>query len=95
MTGSTNREVVLEKYIQQAADFVQRNQDPPTLDKAAKQKRYFGPVSKPDKMFVDFADAYDVRLEKLESLWLLDVETAFEVLHRGLYNTFNLIYTKH
>jgi len=94
MTGSTNREVVLEKYIQQAADFVQRNQDPPTLDKVGKHK-HFGQLSKPDMMFVDFAYAYDLRLEKLESLWLLDVKTAFEALRQEIYNTFNLIYTKH
>ncbi|RLN05590.1 uncharacterized protein C2845_PM13G02870 [Panicum miliaceum] len=93
MTESTNREVVLEKYIQQAADFVQRNQNPPTLDKAGKQK-HFVRLSRPDMMFVDFAYAYNFRLEKLESLWLLDVKTAFEALRRGLDNTFNLIYTK-
>ncbi|XP_039852800.1 uncharacterized protein LOC120711374 [Panicum virgatum] len=94
MTESTNREVVLEKYIQQAIDFVQRNQDPPTLDKVGKHK-HFGQLSKPDMMFVDFAYAYDLRLEKLESLWLLDVKTAFEALRQEIYNTFNLIYTKH
>ncbi|XP_025821918.1 uncharacterized protein LOC112897739 isoform X2 [Panicum hallii] len=93
MTKSTKREVVLEKYIQQAADFVQRNQDPPTLDKARKQKHLNG-ISMPDMMFVDFANAYDSRLEKLEFLWSLDFETAFDALRLGLSRTFNLIYTK-
>nr|TKW08992.1 hypothetical protein SEVIR_6G062300v2 [Setaria viridis] len=92
-TETTNREVVLEKYIQEAADFVQRNQDPPTLDMAEKQ-HHLERLSNHDMLFVDFAYAYDDRFEKLKSLWFLDAETGFEALRRGLSNTFNIIYTK-
>ncbi|RCV30066.1 hypothetical protein SETIT_6G064300v2 [Setaria italica] len=92
-TETTNREVVLEKYIQEAADFVQRNQGPPTLDMAEKQD-HLQRLSWHDMLFVDFAYAYDDRFEKLKSFWLLDAETGFEALRRGLSNTFNIIYTK-
>ena len=51
-------------------------------------------ISAPNKLFVDYAYAYNVRLEKLKSLRALDAESAFEALREGLSKTFDLVYTK-
>jgi len=116
--SSNDREVELEKYIQEAREIImvqksnkqqQQGDDgpAPALDKAEEQlpsskkkkkdgkQSHMDKLSIPDKLFVDYAYEYDARLEKLESLWLLDLKKdGFEALRGGLSKTFNLIYTK-
>ena len=61
-----HREVELEKYIQEARDFVQLNyQDPQTsdsnkitLDEKRTTSKHREELSKPDKLFVDYAYVY-------------------------------------
>ena len=98
-----HREVELEKYIQKARDFVQLNkQDPQTsvpnrlLTPKEKMNTYKHreELSKPDKLFVDYAYVYHDRLDKLKSLWLLDKENTYDALCVGLSRTFNLIYSR-
>ncbi|RLN03539.1 hypothetical protein C2845_PM13G02880 [Panicum miliaceum] len=97
-----NREVELEKYIQEARDFVQLNkQDPQTsdsngvsFDKKITTYEHRDLLSKSDKLFVDYAYVYHDRLTKLKSLWLLDKENTYDALCVGLSKTFNLIYSR-
>ncbi|CAL5007841.1 unnamed protein product [Urochloa decumbens] len=92
---STKKEVELEKYIQDAKLFyVQRNNNQQgdfaqTLTEADKKFH-----TAPNKLFVDYAYAYNYRLKMLKSLRLLDPESAFKALREGLSKTFNLVYTK-
>ena len=96
---TTNREVELEKYIQDAkfcyrqSNNIQQQDPAPTLKRAQKQA-HMEIISAPNKLFVDYAYAYNVRLEKLKSLRALDAESAFEALREGLSKTFDLVYTK-
>lgn len=89
-TETTNREVELEQYIQEARDSIHQNQDPPTLD----SERHLKQLSRPNRLFVDFAYAYHDRLSLLKSLWLLDGEAAYKALREGLSSTFNIIYCR-
>ncbi|CAO2206173.1 unnamed protein product [Urochloa humidicola] len=96
---TTNREVELEKYIQDAkSSYVQRNNNKqqdlePTL-KEVEKELHMESTSAPNKLFVDYAYAYNERLKKLKSLRLLDRESAFKALREGLSKTFDLVYTK-
>ena len=96
---TTNREVELEKYIQDAkfccrqSNNIHQQDHAPTLKQAEKQA-HIEMISAPNKLFVDYAYAYNVRLEKLKSLRALDAESAFEALREGLSKTFDLVYTK-
>ena len=97
-----NREVELEKYIQEARAFVQLNQQDPqtsnsnrlTLDEKRTTSKHRDELSKPDKLFVDYAYVYPDRLDKLKSLWLLNKENTYDALCVGLSRTFNLIYSR-
>ncbi|CAO2164098.1 unnamed protein product [Urochloa humidicola] len=92
---STNKEVELEKYIQDAKFcYVQSNNNQqddsaPTLQEADNLFH-----TAPNKLFVDYAYAYNDRLRKLKSWRLLDEESAFKMLREGLSKTFDLVYTK-
>ncbi|CAL5003495.1 unnamed protein product [Urochloa decumbens] len=92
---STKKEVELEKYIQDAKLFyVQRNNNQhddftQTLPEADKKFH-----TAPNKMFVDYAYAYNDRVKVLKSLRLLDTESAFKALREGLSKTFDPVYTK-
>ncbi|RCV30064.1 hypothetical protein SETIT_6G064100v2 [Setaria italica] len=92
-TVSTNREVELEQYIQEAKGYVDCNQDHPTLDKDG-ERTHSNQLNIPDKLFVDFAYIYTERLAKLKAFWLLDDENFFKALRIGISRTFNLIFTK-
>ncbi|CAO2189451.1 unnamed protein product [Urochloa humidicola] len=92
---STNKEVELEKYIQDAKKIYvqstnnQRDDSAPTLQEADKLFH-----TAPNKLFVDYAYAYNDRLRMLKSFRLLKQELGFKMLREGLSRTFDLVYTK-
>jgi hypothetical protein len=90
---NVNREVELEEYTQAARDFFDSNKQPPTMDSDGKLP-HLKLLSRPDKLFVDSAYAYTDRLKKLKSLWLLDGESVYAALCKGLSTAFDHIYTK-
>ncbi|KAK1686363.1 hypothetical protein QYE76_047211 [Lolium multiflorum] len=84
-TTTVNREEVLQKYVQEARNFV--------LDKdnesSNSEKLYV-----PQMLFVDFAYNYSSRLTILKSFCGLDDRKAYRSLVNGLSDIFDLLYTK-
>ncbi|CAL5033470.1 unnamed protein product [Urochloa decumbens] len=73
-TETTNREVELERYIQDARVSVH------TSNKDSNGKsRHVELLSEPDMLFVDFAHAYTYRTTKLKSFWSLDNQAIYEI----------------
>ncbi|TVU43336.1 hypothetical protein EJB05_09796, partial [Eragrostis curvula] len=81
-TEATKREVELEEYVQEAKEFVCRNEYPPALGKDARLEM----LSLPNKLFVDSAYACKDHLSQLKSFWSLDGKESYE---QGLQNRRN------
>jgi hypothetical protein len=87
-TTTRDREKELEEYVQQARDSIKASH-PPLVDDSMEQ------LILPDKLFVDSAYPYSDRVTSLKFFFLLDDQTAYWSLKRGVSIVFNLLYTKY
>ncbi|CAN6244492.1 unnamed protein product [Urochloa humidicola] len=90
---TTNREVDLEGYIQDAKVLVENNKRPPSMDRNGKSPD-LSLLSEPDKLFVDLGYDHTDRLKRLKSFLLTSKPACYQALCTGLSKTFDLIYSK-